>query len=291
MSGRVAGLLAAPVTTHDAGPGRWRVELSNGARFIADARLDQDWLVLETPVAKPDSAAPAWPWLRLNADLPPGLAVVLAPDSNALRLRGSVLCEHGDPRGPMETLCRRLAAARHATDPAVSGTAPLPAPQGKPDEGLERWRDALTELGWPVIEREQRLVVPLGRRDGGVQGAVGVAPGGARVAVPVGGPTPLGPASREGLARYLLIATAVAPPVRAVMPAGEPGRVELDVSLSAPPGLDGDAALGRLAAAADRFGRTAAALADEDVARRYLIFNGWEAACTTETMEPSDCSK
>jgi hypothetical protein len=274
---------------------RWAFALSNGADLRATARLDDDWLLLETSMVSgscslvaesPGGSAAAWFWKLLgwNATLAGGVKFALPPGQSAIHLRAELpLDEEVNLTRRIVQACAglKMASARfHRGDGAGAdgdGCAATVVAENPPSDLAAVCR----ESGWAFIERESgNLAVDLDVPGTFQQALVesntqrGVA---VSVALTAGGEPPL-PLCQEALGLLLLRSSAVVRMARAAVEAGESGagaRFEA-VFADAPSPQELAHALAALSVAWRLAGREAGVLAnDEAIARQYLNSSPW----------------
>jgi hypothetical protein len=283
----VEGLAKRAVSVARVAPGSWSFELANGARFGANARLDDEWLLLDAPLH------PAWPpWqavelLADNARLPGGARFAVRAADGAVHVRAEVPIDAGvDLARRVVDVCAGFAAAKTIVTRAP-GAIVAETDGGLGSDGADLDLPALCrETGWPFHERAPgRLVVDLDVGEGVRQAAVEAWPGGGvSVGVPIASALadddrPASPSCRDALALLLLRTCGTVRMARATAaPDGREARFEVAFA-SEPAVAELAHAFAALSVACRVTVREAAVLRHDDaVARLYL--EQWDRAHT-----------
>jgi hypothetical protein len=267
----IAGdLLRHAPEAHQTGRGSWSVALSNGRPHLVTARLDGDWLVLDTELAPgPVALLDCLEW---NAAL--GGAAKFAVVGSSLRLRAEIPLDDDAVLGGWlgDTLAGfNSALARMHGEPACDGPA-------EPENAAGMDLAALCgEAGWRFSERSGgALAVDLGEA-GEHALAVPQPGGGLAVQTELLCREAAEPAASQALALFLLSACGLVRMARAAARREQQICAFLfEVRFSRPPSAAGFAhALSALSVARRLCAREACALEREEIARDYLAIRGW----------------
>ena len=291
---KIAGALAKCATVKHAGDGRWEFELVNGKTLGVSARLVDDWLLMEAPLADRLARDAWWELLRLNAALQGISKFVVTRGSRSAHVRADVpLPGDEDPEGGCASefdgaltnrvleACAGLKAAlrsfrgERASDPVIS--APPETPQGRAEDGIEALRRLCGAAGWPFIERSSgKLMVDLDVRSGFYQAAVERRAEGAHLTVEVARAEGFRETSRQALGRLLLETGAR---VRLARPSIDERQDQIVLRFEVrfatmPTAVELSRAFASLSVACAMSGREARAIQDDAIARSYLAMIG-----------------
>ena len=264
------------------GAGRWSFVLSNGTLVPAVAQADEDWLIVEAPVAdwkRDDRSRPsAWTWLGLNARLEGVTKIARLPDDDSLRVRADIaLDDDVDLVARLREACAGLVLASESIGEGGGHVSE----HGGTREAAASTIDLASlcrDAGWTFAEREGgRVAVDLGIRGGPGQALIEQhADGAVRASVALASCDDVTPSSGDALGVFLLTACGIVRLARAAVQEEEAARVpRFEVRYAAPPvSAEIGHALSALSVACALFGREAQALRDDRVARTYLSMRG-----------------
>jgi hypothetical protein len=241
-------------------PRRWRLMLAtNGKSRTGEARLVDDWLLLDAPL-KRNGRINKWNLLERNGSLAGlGKFGLLAGEKRPRLLAEIPVDAAGDLAAVLRPTLRGLAEG-------VGG--------GKGSMTAEELAGLCSEAGWPTDEkRDGRLVAQLPVAAGIFRAELATGEGGeARARAPLGECASPSPLYRHALARFLLEACGAVRHARAAID-DEGGKYSIFFEVR----LFGDPDAGRLhhalsslTVACDLCGREAGLLQDRAVAQRYL---------------------
>jgi hypothetical protein len=269
---------------------RWVFALSNGIDLHVSARLEDDWLLLESaplprptqPIGEPLGERTPWEVLRWHAGLSSGVKFATAPTATALSLRAELpLIEDCDVRTRIREACAalKMAGARRAGRDETTA-APVVAASADAGAAADVFQ-LCRETTWNVIEREPgTAMVDLEVPGAFQQAAVRACAGGGVVvsaALATERDDPLSPARRHALGLLLLRTGGVVRMARAAtdMDDGTGARFEV-VFAGRPHPAELAHAIAALSVAWRLAGAEANVLAnDEAVAREYLKTSPW----------------
>ncbi len=146
------------------GPGQWRFKLPGAPDGVARGRVHEGWLRLERAAEgfSPDE----WGLLEINADLPLPIRCVLEPRTQRPSLCADVSVHDITTcrmriREAYESLeaadCVRRQESSASREDGLAGGY-----QSQTDSGCASARPLIEACGWPVTERDEGLVVPIG---------------------------------------------------------------------------------------------------------------------------------
>lgn len=290
-------LTRCAASVKEAGSGHWEFALANGKTLGVSARLVEDWLLLDAPLADGMARGSWWDLLRLNATLQGLSKFVLMPDARTVHLRADIpLPEDEDSESDcgsqlegvlitrlLET-CAGLKAAYRSFRGEKMSEHSMPDspvnPEGPGKNRVEELRRLCGDTAWPFIERSAgKLMIDLDVRGGFYQAAVEQRDEGAEVAVEIVRSEALGEASRQALSLLLLGTGAL---VRLARPSIEERENQIAARFevrftTTPTAVELAHAFASLSIACAMSGREARALQDETLARDYLAMLGVQA--------------
>ena len=260
------------------GAGRWSLAVP-GWPPGSNARIEDDWLVLDAPL--PGGPEPRSPWELLGANASfSGPAKFALPPDGAPRIRAEVPLVDA---GPVPDRVRAwLGDLAMAADPMGRGPGAVAGVSAVSDEtghdrpsARESLGPACEAAGWPFTEcSATRLRVTLGVAEGFHPAYVDVhVDGTVRTSVELARFERLSPPGRDALGTLLLVASGLIRLARAAVVAdGDEETTALFEVRLAPPLGEGDLdhALSALAAAARLCGREVDALRRAPLARTFL---------------------
>ena len=213
-----------------AGPGRWRLRLRNGAALRGTARVEAGWLTVDIEPARRPPADP-WTMLLANAEAPAGVKLTMDEACGTTHLLGELsleldkTCElHqrvGELLGGVKDL---LAASKGRKRPAADEGGASSEASASPSVA-----ELCREAGWPFTERsEGRVAVALEVQRQPFQAVVEPGANGGLVCSVVfaGGEEPPGDPHRGALALLLLSAARSVRLARAAAVEQADGRFE-----------------------------------------------------------------
>jgi hypothetical protein len=263
-------------------PTVWRVPSDDPARAgVRIVRLDDDWLLLETPLPSALPGDSLWCDLLQNASVSGPAKTALADDQRRRVAQAEIpLDDEVDLALRIDQACEgvaQLIPASHASRPHIGReSAPRARVAGDQASPLDP-AHLLTTAGWSFVEREPGFLVELPVPGQFCQAVVRLdAGGGVRVTVDVVAPHTLSPVSREALGALLLSTSRVCRMVRgAARDEASVGAVAFEVHVaSRPTAAELGHALAALSIACREAAREAAVLVDERVAASYLEVRG-----------------
>ena len=278
---RTLGKVASRV--EEMAPGRWRFGLDGDSAPEVEARLTDDWLLLEAVPGDGADREKPWELLRRNAELPGLAKFVLTPAASAVRLRAEIPLD-----GPVRT-ARRLERACAAFRGETRGA--LPAEQ---EVGIVALADLCEEAGWPFFERgENRGAVTLEAGGGFHQAHLQLAGSGLHARVVLAEPPDQLAGWRPALAVLLLTGAAITRLVRPVSGDGEDAsEAGFEVRFEERPSAgELSWALAALSVACRLYAREAQALAEPEIAAAYLALRGPERYRTTSRRQTAAGAK
>jgi hypothetical protein len=250
----------------------WDVIFRNGKELPAHVRLEHDWVQVDAPVsddirgnAHAGGDRHLWSLLTRNALLPPDIKLTVAVgDAVAppVRLCGEIILDDAAELAVRtRELCTAIQSIAHAWPGVASPRSATAAATATAGAALCR------EAGWPVVERDEQVLVELDIPDGFAQAEIVVAcDGGITARVGIGEDAPT--ARCEALALLLLRASASVRLVRAA--ADQTARFEVALRPPVAAAMLRDA-LCALSVAYRMVAREAAALVhDATIAAAYL---------------------
>jgi hypothetical protein len=267
----VAEALGKLSTVTKVAPGRWELSISNGKPLPVSVRMDGEWLLFESPLAKATHKLPPWKLLGINAELPGLAKLALSPRGKALQLRadlflGPATAVPAQVAGAIADLTK--AAARIHGESKAGREARSPSPSRAAALG-----QICEEAGWPFKERASgAIVVELEGGAGFYQAEIQPFETGAlHASVDVADCSGFSDDCREALGVLLLGACGITRLARAaVLEEGASARARFEVRFERGPEVfEMKHALGALSVACREFGREARALGDEELARMY----------------------
>jgi hypothetical protein len=268
-----SALATCAIDVHSDRPGNWRIDLGNGVRLPARARLRDQWLELTAPIAPESQDGGPWALLERNGTVPGPARVVGVDAGLALRVDVPV---HDRPAmgGRLHAACdaiRRWHGPAGDTSQAPAETQPLSEAE------RERWIAAAAEFGRAIADGpggHLAVSLPVSGRDG--QARVAPSNGDATVAVRVATCERHDRATLDAIGAFLLRGTGALALVRAAVRPGaglEPAAAQIVLEVALPRIVDGvelDATLSALTVACRHCARETRALTDARLARAYL---------------------
>lgn len=218
LSRHVAGLLgSAGFQPVESGSCSWQLTLKNRILLETQARIDGEWLCLESEVAALSGRTP-WELLLENARLPGSVKIVRPGGDASARIRADIpLSANGETSELLADQGRRLlSAASTLAHPITQAPAGAGGPESV-DLELVDFEAACESSGWGFRHGlEDSVVVTLGNRSRTFRARLAIhPPGELRGSVSLATFAGLDACRREAIGELLLAASARVPLVRA----------------------------------------------------------------------------
>lgn len=259
------------------GPLAWELPSTNGAAARARVRQDGDWVLVTESLSNGVSKRDPWDLLIANGQLPGSTKLAYPQDEQGVELRVELPIADG---GSVAARLRRALASFDEAKTSLRANGKEGAQRVKGLEGADhpqgkRLAHLCVEAGWPFHERAaSKLVVDLETGSGFHQARLEPALHGSVCAsVELADCTEYSEESRRSLGILLLSACGALRYARAsVATNGEP-KAFFEVWFETEPSvIELGHALSALSVACRQFGREARALADQDLASKFLAF-------------------
>jgi len=258
------------------GNSSWRFRAADPAPHLITARIEDDWLVLESDHdVTIDSHGGFIGWLEKNGSIP-SLAKFVIDAGNRIRLRAEVpIVEGADLPARIAETCAGLALQSCSPEPRAASVSSRSSRPEDPD-----LKQLCAEAGWTCVDRSGgRLVVDLQIPECFYPASVHPVEGGVAVQCELAALESVTEECGQAIAGLLLSVSSVVRPVRATLQQeqGSPERAaQLEVRFGGwPSPSEISTALESLSVACSLCGEEVKMLQTPALAGRYLTLRGW----------------